>query len=109
MTAPARRVQPVSIDLVIPVFNEAAVLRHLIERLESTFTESACASRQITAVRFLIIDDGRGVHSQRIIREWIHEGANATLLCLSRNFGHQAAVSAGLDHTSADIVVVIDF
>ncbi len=55
-----------------------------------------------------MIDDGSTDASARMIAEEIARGLPATLYRLSRNFGHQAAVSAGLENSSADFVAVLD-
>jgi dolichol-phosphate mannosyltransferase len=105
---PLRRDQPVSLDLVIPVWNEEAVLDLLFEHLAAAFSPERCAKSGIASVRYVIVDDGSRDASAEMVRAAIERGVPALLLRLSRNFGHQAAVSAGLDHATADLVAVID-
>jgi polyisoprenyl-phosphate glycosyltransferase len=104
----ARRDGPVSLDLVIPVWNEEAVLSLLFARLREAFSPERCAGSGIGSVRYVLVDDGSHDRTAELIRAEIEKGLPALLLRLSRNFGHQAAVSAGLDHARADLVAVID-
>ena len=97
-----------TLDLVIPVYNEAEVLGLLFDALDRTFSAANLASRQIERVRYLLVDDGSSDDSARIIAERIRLGAPAALYRLSRNFGHQSAVCAGLDATTADLVAILD-
>ncbi len=104
----ADRGRQVSLDLVIPVWNEEEVLGLLFSRLREAFSAERCAASGIRSVRYVLVDDGSRDRTAAIIRAEIERGAPALLLRLSRNFGHQAAVSAGLDHATADLVAVID-
>ena len=96
------------LDIVIPVYNEAQVLDLLFDQLARTFTPAALASRQLSRVRYVLVDDGSTDESARIISERIARGAPALLIRLSRNFGHASAISAGLDYTNADLVALLD-
>lgn len=97
-----------SLDLVIPVWNEEEVLGILFDRLREAFSPERCAASGIGRVRYVVVDDGSRDRTAAIVRDAIASGLPAVLLRLSRNFGHQAAVSAGLDHATADLVGVID-
>ncbi len=102
------REQAVSLDIVIPVFNEEAVLDRLLTRLQEVFAPEALRRCGIRSVRYLFVDDGSSDGSAVLLRRTIAAGAPALLLRLSRNFGHPHAVAAGLDHTSADVVAILD-
>jgi dolichol-phosphate mannosyltransferase len=97
-----------TLDLIIPLYNEAEVLDLLFETLDRTFSSENLALRNIVRVRYVFVDDGSSDSSARIISERIRSGAPAVLYRLSRNFGHANAVSAGIDHATADLVAVID-
>src|SRR5437016_3931433 len=96
------------LDIIIPLYNEAPVLSHLLKRLEDVFPPQALESFGLTSVRFLFIDDGSSDETPLLIGDKIRGGWNATLICLSRNFGHQAAVTAGLDQATANTVAIMD-
>ncbi len=97
-----------SLDIVIPVYNEAPVLGRVFEHLNRSFSLPARTSRGISTVRFIFIDDGSSDDTTSLITDEIRRGSPAALLCLSRNFGHQSALAAGLDFSTADLVAVID-
>ena len=97
-----------TLDVIVPIYNEAEVLGALFDALDETFCAPNLAQRNLARVRYLFVDDGSSDASARIISDRITAGAPATLYRLSRNFGHQNAVCAGLDHASADLVAILD-
>jgi glycosyltransferase involved in cell wall biosynthesis len=103
MNAPA----PLStLAVVIPVFNEHAVLPELFRRLSAVFD----AHRDCTW-RAILVDDGSRDDSAALVRAQAALDPRFELVELSRNFGFQAALSAGLAHaraTGADAVVTMD-
>ena len=103
-----KRADPVTLDIVIPIYNEEEALPALFERLQVVFAPDALRAAAIERVRFLIVDDGSTDRSAEIVARFIREGTSAVLYRLSRNFGHQSAVSAGLDRSTADLVAVLD-
>ena len=105
MDSPARAL---SLDLVIPIYNEAEVLELLFRTLHDTFSRANLDSRSVSRVRYLFVDDGSSDRSAQIVLEQIRAGAPAVLYRLSRNFGHANAICAGLDHSSADLVAFLD-
>jgi glycosyltransferase involved in cell wall biosynthesis len=95
---------PPTITLVIPVFNEQAVLPELFARLTALFD----AHRDCTW-RAVLVDDGSRDPSAALVRAQSARDPRFTLVELSRNFGFQAALSAGLAHAhGADAVVTMD-
>ncbi len=98
----------VSLDLVIPLWNEEDVLDLLFERLGSVFSIENLERARIHSIRYIFIDDGSTDGTARLISRRIDEGWPCLLVRFSRNFGHQNAVSAGLDFTRADLVTVLD-
>jgi dolichol-phosphate mannosyltransferase len=87
---------------VIPVYNEAEVLPLLRDRL------SPFMDRLGTLVELILVNDGSSDQTVDALHAWVEEDARVTLLNLARNFGHQAAVTAGLDHATGDAIVVMD-
>jgi dolichol-phosphate mannosyltransferase len=103
-----RRASPVSVDVVIPIYNEEEILGPLLARLRETFAPARLAEGGIARVRHVVVDDGSKDRSAAVVAAAIEAGFPALLLRLSRNFGHQSAVSAGLAESAADVVAVID-
>ncbi len=92
-----------AVTLVIPIFNEAPVLPELLARLATVFDANA-------AIRWdaLLVDDGSSDRSTTLVRERAALDPRFALLELSRNFGFQAAIAAGLAHARGDAVVTMD-
>jgi len=107
-TPQERQGKGITMDVVIPIYNEEAVLDPLIEELEAVFAPEVLKEKNIRSVRYVVIDDGSKDQSAHIIASHIARGLPAILYRLSRNFGHQNAVSAGLQFSHADVVAIID-
>jgi dolichol-phosphate mannosyltransferase len=91
-----------AIDLVIPVFNEAGV----VEQTYSKICESIDALPYTCNVIF--VDDGSTDETPNSLKALARQGKNVTVLTLARNFGHQAALTAGLDASRGDFVISLD-
>ena len=89
-------------SLVIPIFNEDKLIdelmSHTIEAIES-FTKD---------YEVIFVDDGSTDQSLLKILSWREKNKKIKLLSLSRNFGHQAAYTAGLEYCRGDIVAMMD-
>ncbi len=92
-----------SVDVVIPVYNEEEVLPRLLERLAAVFN-----AHPETGFRAFLVDDGSRDGSARLLGEMARRDLRFRPVRLSRNFGHQAALSAGLGQCGADAVVFLD-
>lgn len=106
--SPDRRDREVTLEVVIPVYNEAEVLGPLLDRLARAFAPERLAAHRVSRVSLVFIDDGSTDETATILAQRIAAGLDARLLRFSRNFGHQAAVCAGLDEADADLVAIID-
>ena len=89
-------------SFVIPVLNEEAVLPELHRRL------GAVADQLDGDSEFVLVDDASTDRSRELMLEMRERDPRVKLLFLSRNFGHQVAISAGLDYASGDAVVIMD-
>ncbi|MGH9967704.1 MAG: glycosyltransferase family 2 protein, partial [Pyrinomonadaceae bacterium] len=89
--------------IVIPIYNEQAVLPQLFQRLKMV-----CSSLEDIDWQVIFVNDGSRDESLRTILEERVSEPRFTLVDLSRNFGHQPAISAGLAYADADAVVIID-
>lgn len=91
------------LSIVIPVYDEAALLPELMRRLHDALEATPDVRWQV-----LFVNDGSRDESLAILQAKHREDPRFGYLDLSRNFGHQAAISAGLAAVSADAVVVMD-
>ena len=91
------------LDIVIPIYNEEENLGELQRRLSEV-----CSRIQGCEWRVLYVNDGSGDRSLSIMLEQHRTDSRFTVLELSRNFGHQAAITAGLMHAEGDVVVFMD-
>ena len=97
-----------SLEVVVPVFNEAEVLGLLLPRLAQALSPTQLALHGVGRARLVFVDDGSSDATATILAARIAAGLDARLIRFSRNFGHQSAVCAGLDSADADLVAVID-
>ncbi|MFI5402156.1 MAG: glycosyltransferase family 2 protein [Planctomycetota bacterium] len=91
------------ISVVVPAHNEEKVLRELHQRLRAVF-----AALPGVEPEFLIVNDGSTDGTQRVLEELRREDPAVAYVDLSRGFGKEIALSAGLDHATGDAVVLID-
>jgi len=91
------------ISLVVPVFNEEEVLAAFYDR-----ASRALAALEGTTYEIVFIDDGSADGSYGLLAGMAARDPHVRVLKLSRNFGHQIAISAGIDHVRGDCVVIID-
>ena len=90
------------LSIIIPVLNEADGFSILHDKLEEVFTKLPCDYEVI------FINDGSTDNTSEKIQEWINTNNHIVLLELSRNFGHQSAITAGLHESKGDAVIVMD-
>ena len=90
------------LSLVIPVYNEEEALPSLFAALRSTLEAIDCE------LEILYIDDGSRDKTRAILAAAAEFDPRVKVLGFSRNFGHQAAITAGLDFAAGDAVVVMD-
>lgn len=100
---PAPAAHAAAVCLVIPVFNEAAVLPELFQRLCAIMDGHSHITWQV-----LLVNDGSRDQSARLINEKSEGDPRFRQLELTRNFGFQAALSAGLAHAQGDAVITMD-
>jgi dolichol-phosphate mannosyltransferase len=92
------------ISVIIPCYNEAAVLPEAHRRL----TELADRLQSAGTFEFIFVDDGSRDETSRLLYELARADPRVRGLRLSRNFGQQIATTAGLEHAAGDAVVIID-
>jgi glycosyltransferase involved in cell wall biosynthesis len=90
------------ISIAIAVCNEESVLPDLLVRLGAVLDNLPGGPHEV-----VFVDDGSRDRSVEILQQ-ADLRHQVTVVCLSRNFGHQAAISAALDHVTGDAIVVMD-
>ena len=108
ITLDERKTKKVSLEIVIPMYNESKVILQLIGRLEQTFSAENIVPHNISGVTYCFIDDGSSDDSVNKVKEKLSTIAEVKIISLSRNFGHQHAVSAGINCSDADVTAIID-
>ena len=98
----AARPEKFRLSVIIPCFNEEDVVLLTYQRLVDVL-----GSRDFR-LQIIFVDDGSDDATPEIAANLAKSDAQVTAVLLSRNFGHQAAVSAGLAHADGDAVVVMD-
>ncbi len=98
---PGRAARPL-LSLVVPLYDEEAVLPALAERI------TAVAAGLDADVEVVAVDDGSRDRTGELLRDWTRRDPRVVALVLARNFGHQMALSAGLAEARGDAVALLD-
>jgi glycosyltransferase involved in cell wall biosynthesis len=94
---------PKKISILIPAYNEQEVLRHLYERLFKLAGETPDYTFE-----FLFVNDGSRDKTLEMIKAYAAKDTRVAYINLSRNFGKEIAMIAGLDKVTGDATVIID-
>lgn len=89
-------------SLVIPVYNEEKLIDELLRRTVAS-VESFTTDYEI-----ILVDDGSTDNSLALLLKWQSQIGRIVVLSLSKNFGHQAAYTAGLEYARGEIVAMMD-
>jgi dolichol-phosphate mannosyltransferase len=92
------------VSVVSPVYQEEAGIEEFHRRL----TGSLAPLGERIDYEIVYVNDGSTDRSRELLQQIVADDAHARVVDLSRNFGHQVALSAGVDHARGDAVVVID-
>ena len=90
------------VSVVLPVFNEADVLHTLVTSIRKQLDDAP------SSYEIVFVNDGSTDRSGEILDEIAEQYNNIRVIHFARNFGHQAAVHAGLNHARGDAVVLMD-
>ena len=96
------RPYPAKLSLVAPMYNEEAVVPHFRSAVDEFIDGVECP------VEIIIVNDGSSDTTLSQLIDWTSANPSVRVLHLSRNFGHQVAATAGLDHATGDAVVLVD-
>jgi len=89
-------------SLIIPIYNEEETIPELYRRV------SAVMDSLDDSVELILINDGSRDRSLKLMRELQERDARVCYISFARNFGHQAAVTAGLNFARGQVIVVLD-
>ncbi len=89
-------------SFIIPIYNEEETLPELYRRVR------AVMDRMDGPVELVLVNDGSRDHSLQLIRDLHHNDQRICYLSLARNFGHQIAVTAGLNFVRGQVIVILD-
>jgi polyisoprenyl-phosphate glycosyltransferase len=92
----------ITYSIVAPIFNEKENLPQLYRRIQDVMDSTA------EPWELLLVDDGSTDTSTELIRALADEDKRVRPVIFARNFGHQVAVTAGLDYSRGDAVIIID-
>ena len=92
-----------SVSLAIPVYNEEAIVPELLRRLSAVLDQIPGGPHQI-----VLVDDGSSDRTFELLERAAEHDPRLVVVALSRNFGHQTALAAALDHVSGDVTVMLD-
>jgi dolichol-phosphate mannosyltransferase len=90
------------VSVVVPLFNEQENIEQLYRRTVRALDAIGCS------YELLLVNDGSRDATPQLLDRLQKQDASVVVLHLSRNFGHQAAISAGIDHARGDAVIVMD-
>lgn len=91
------------LSIVVPCYNEEDVLVETLRRMDIF-----CAGLVELDVELIFVDDGSHDRTREILKEHAARDDRIKLICFARNFGHQIAVTAGMDAAGGNAVVLID-
>lgn len=91
------------LSVVIPCYNEEEVIGETMKRLQAF-----CSELSDLNVELIFIDDGSKDRTLLLLKEYAAQNNKIRIIVFSRNFGHQIAVTAGIDAAHGDAIVVID-
>ncbi|HSO42579.1 MAG: glycosyltransferase family 2 protein [Rhodospirillales bacterium] len=103
--------KPLKLSIVLPMYNERANLQGLFDRLycvldELSFSVSACGD--ILSFEFICVDDGSTDGTAEALKALRAREPRLKIIRLSRNFGKEIALAAGLRHARGDAAVIMD-
>ena len=93
-----------SVDIIVPCYNEAENLPQVF----SSFLQFKEEQKQRYTANLIVVDNGSSDQTSEVTRKFILANGSCRLIALSRNFGKEASLTAGLFESSSDLVVPID-
>lgn len=91
------------VTLIVPCYNEEAVIFETWQRLNAVLSGLSTMDYEV-----IFVNDGSKDNTLQILKSIADEHPKAKIINLSRNFGHQPAVTAGINNSKGDIAIIID-
>jgi glycosyltransferase involved in cell wall biosynthesis len=95
--------RPPRVSLAIPVYNEETVVPELVRRTTAVLDSLDGGPHEV-----IFVDDGSSDATSELLEQAAQKDSRLVLISFSRNFGHQTALAAGLDHVSGDVTILMD-
>ena len=95
------------LSIVIPCYNEEEILPLTLERLNK-FSNEWISRDDLTEIEFVFVDDGSQDRTYDLLTETSKADLRVKVVRFSRNFGHQAALLAGVELVQGDVIVSLD-
>jgi polyisoprenyl-phosphate glycosyltransferase len=95
--------RPPRVSVAVPLCNEEAVIPQLLYRVGAALDGLPGGPHEV-----VLVDDGSSDRTWQLLVEAAQQDSRLVAVGLSRNFGHQTALAAGLDHVSGDVVILMD-
>lgn len=89
-------------SLVIPLYNEEEVIHECIKRVTNVMHNNEFD------YEIIFVNDGSSDSTEEIVKQYCDKDKHLKLISFSRNFGHQTAISAGMDNAEGDAIIVMD-
>jgi polyisoprenyl-phosphate glycosyltransferase len=89
-------------SIIVPLYNEETVIKETYQRLKAVMDSTK------ETYDIIFVNDGSQDGTAEIAKEICRKDRNVKLLSFSRNFGHQAAITAGMDYSDGRAIIVID-
>ena len=89
-------------SIIVPLYNEELVIRETYRRLKKVMDSTE------EPYEIIFVNDGSGDNTAKMAREICSNDKNIKLLSFSRNFGHQIAITAGMDYSDGNAIAIID-
>lgn len=91
------------VSVAVPLYNEEGNVAELLRRIGAVLDALPGGPHEM-----VFVDDGSSDATRRILEEAASRDSRVVVVSLSRNFGHQAAFSAAMDHTNGDVAILMD-
>ena len=95
--------RPLRVSIAIPVYNEEDAVPELLRRTGAVLDGLPGGPHEL-----VLVDDGSSDRTVEMLEAAAERDSRLTVIALSRNFGHQTALAAALDHVSGDVTVLMD-